>query len=59
MQIHRVIYARYLRKATDDPLPGQAIEPPEPLVIASENEWEVEELLAVRSRYGKLVYRVK
>ena len=59
MQIHRVIHARYLRKAADDPLLGQAIELPEPLVIARENEWEVEELLAVRSRYGKLVYRVK
>jgi len=59
MQIHPVIHARYLRKAADDPLPGQVVEPPEPLEIAGEQEWEVEELLAVRLKRGKLFYRVK
>ena len=59
MQIHLVIHARYLRKAADDPLPGQVVEPPEPLEIAGEQEWEVEELLAVRLKRGKLFYRVK
>ena len=59
MNIHPVIHARYLRKAANDPLPGQVVEPPEPLIIDGENEWEVERLLAVRLHYGKLLYKVK
>jgi len=35
------------------------VEPPEPLEIAGEQEWEVEELLAVRLKRGKFFYRVK
>ncbi len=59
MKIHPVIHARFLRKDPDDPLPGQINPPPTPLVVDGEKEWEVESLLAVRKRYGKLVYRVK
>jgi len=59
MKIHPVIHARFLRKDPNDPLPGQVNPPPTPLIVGGEEEWEVERLLAVRKRYGKLVYKVK
>ncbi len=42
-----------------NPLPGQINEPPPPIVVDRENEWEVEQILGVRKRYNRLVYRVK
>ena len=48
-----------LRKATNDPLPRQVNAPPPPIEVDGEEEWEVEEVLAVREHRGKLQYRVK
>ena len=61
MRIHDVFHPSLLRKAAEDPLPGQKNEPPEPVIVDDEEEWEVDDILDSR-RYGRgkrLQYRVK
>jgi hypothetical protein len=59
MKIHPVISPDKLRKSTDDPLPGQVNGPIDPVEIAGDIEYEVEEVLAVRKQWNQLKYRVK
>ena len=58
MKIYLVFSPNKLRKARTDPLLGQIQEPQPPIVIDSEEEWEVQEVLASRLTRGKLYYRI-
>jgi transposase InsO family protein len=59
IRVEPVISTDKLRKAPDDPLPGQTQEPALPIVVNGQQEWDVEEILASRGYYGKLQYRAK
>ncbi|KAL1954088.1 hypothetical protein VTO42DRAFT_1776 [Malbranchea cinnamomea] len=59
MKIHPVVSPDKLRRAANDPLPGQSIEPLNPVQIHGKDEWEVEKILASRAHRGKLQYRAK
>lgn len=41
------------------PLPGQKNDPPGPVVVGDNDEYELDEILASRRQYGRLQYRVK
>lgn len=60
IRVHPVFAPEKLRLAArTEPLPGQVVDPPPPIVVNEEQEWEVDEILAARERYRKLQYRVK
>jgi transposase InsO family protein len=58
-QLHDVFAPDLLRKDPENPLPGQHLEPPLPIVYNQQPEWEVEQILQSRKRARKLQYQVK
>lgn len=50
--IHPIFHVDLVRPAATDPLPSQVVDDsqPPPIVIDNELEWEVEEILAARTR---------
>jgi Integrase zinc binding domain/Integrase core domain len=59
MKIWPIFSPDKLRKARNDPLPGQVEDEGEPIEIDGHKEYEVEEILASRLHYRKLQYRAK
>jgi transposase InsO family protein len=58
IKVHNVFPSDRLRKASEDPLPGQAEEPPPPIHVTGDAEYEVEEILASKILRRRLYYRV-
>ena len=59
MKVHPVFQVSLLETAANDPLPGQHIEPPPPVIVDGEESWEVEEILDSRLHYRRGRYKVK
>jgi len=58
IQKHRTFSVSLLHAAAGDPLPGQVVLPPLPVIVEGEEEWEVEEILDSRRTRGQLQYLV-
>jgi hypothetical protein len=57
MGIHKGFHASLLRKAPNNPLPGQVVEPLPPVNVTGDDEWELLRIRAVRIRWKRLEYR--
>ncbi len=59
--MHKVYTAtKYIRlERSRDPLPGQQQDPPRPIVVDNDDQWEVDDILDSRRYYGRLQYKVK
>ena len=59
MKVHPVFHVSLLGTTANDPLSGQHIEPPPPVIVDGEESWEVEEILDSRLHYRRGRYKVK
>jgi len=59
MKIHNTIHISLLEPYENNKLPLQRQEPPPPIIIEGEPEYELEEIVDARLYYGKLQYRAK
>jgi hypothetical protein len=59
MKIHPMFPAGSLCCDLNNPLPGQANTPPPPVNVTADNEYKVQEIIAVKLTRGKLIYQAK
>ena len=59
MQVHPVFHVSLMDPVREDPLPGQAITPPPPVIVDGDTEYEVEEVLDSKLERRRLWYLVK
>ena len=59
IKIHNIFSPDRLRKAATNPLPGQINELPPPIKITTDQEFEIQEVLASKLVRNKLLYRVQ
>jgi len=59
MRIHNTFHISLLELYNDNKLPSQRSEPPPPILIEGEPEYELEEIIYSRLHYNKLQYRAK
>jgi len=59
MKIHNTFHISLLELYNDNKLPSQRSEPPPPILIEGEPEYELEEIIDSRLHYNKLQYRAK
>jgi len=59
MRIHNTFHISLLELYNDNKLPSQRSEPPPPIILEGEPEYELEEIIDSRLHYNKLKYRAK
>jgi len=59
MKIHNTLHISLLEPYENDKLPSQRQEPPPPIIIEGEGEYELEEIVDARLYHGKLQYWAK
>jgi len=59
MRIHNTFHISLLELYNDNKLPSQRSEPPPPIIIEGEPEYELEEIVDSRLHYNRLQYRAK